>query len=114
MLASAIIGHLVGDYIIQNDWMAKGKKVNSFICTVHCFLWAFAVCLFAGWYNHPVVWVTLFVSHFVQDRTNIIPIWMGFVGQKSFRDDILSPWSIIVVDNVWHLVTVWLVWKLLI
>jgi hypothetical protein len=23
----------------------------------------------------------------------------------------LGPWSIIVVDNVWHLVTIWAVWR---
>ena len=65
-LVLALIGHLVGDYLLQNDWMALNKKWKPnpypvfswkwwftnedgmMSCYVHCFLWATAVCLFAG------------------------------------------------------------------
>ena len=30
-----IAAHLLGDYIIQNDWMAKGKKGGWWPLTVH-------------------------------------------------------------------------------
>ena len=30
-----IYAHLIGDYIIQNDWMAQHKKDSSFRCDVH-------------------------------------------------------------------------------
>jgi len=30
-----IYAHLIGDYLIQNDWMALNKKKNSWICLVH-------------------------------------------------------------------------------
>ena len=35
-MLSAIIGHLVGDYLLQNDWMALNKKASSLHCAVHC------------------------------------------------------------------------------
>jgi hypothetical protein len=66
-LACALVGHMVGDYLLQNDWMAQNKKQRSFPCVVHCALWASAVSLFAGW--GPLPWLFLFLLHFAQDRT---------------------------------------------
>lgn len=120
-LTLAIIGHLVGDYLLQNDWMALNKKRRGWPCAVHCFLWAWAVCLFAHWGLLP--WMVLFVCHFAQDRTEIVRWWMWTIGQRRFMQcdafDMaemrvvpgLGPWSVIVVDNVWHMVTLWAVWR---
>lgn len=120
-LTLALIGHLVGDYLLQNDWMALNKKKSSFHCVIHCLIWAICVISFAGWYGpHDAHWFNgevftiLFVTHFLQDRTNIVAWWMDLIGQKSFRTGICAPWSIIVVDNVWHIVTIWAVWKFVI
>ena len=107
-LASTIVGHLVGDYLLQNDWMALNKRKSSFPCAVHCVLWSMSVCLFAGWGGF-VIPVVLFVTHFIQDRTNIIQWWMGVNNQKQFASGPCSPWSIIVVDNVWHIVVIYFV-----
>lgn len=30
-----LIAHLIGDYVFQNDWMARGKKESSWVGTVH-------------------------------------------------------------------------------
>lgn len=35
-MISALVGHLVGDYLLQNDYMALNKKKSSFHCMVHC------------------------------------------------------------------------------
>lgn len=109
-LVGAIVGHLVGDYLLQNDWMALGKKKSSFICAVHCALWTWAVCFF-GWVENPLVMVALFLTHFLQDRTGVVVWWMHLIGQKQFATGPLAPWSIIVVDNVWHIVTIYSLWR---
>jgi hypothetical protein len=109
-MISALVGHLVGDYLAQNDWMALNKKQSSGHCAVHCAVWTACVMLFAQW---PFwTWVPLFWSHFLQDRTQIVAWYMDAVGQKSFRTGICAPWSSIVVDNVWHVVTLWILWKI--
>jgi hypothetical protein len=107
-LTLAIVGHLVGDYLLQNDWMALHKKASSLRCAIHCALWTLAVCAFAGWW---VWWVplVLFTTHFAQDRTNVVAWWMDAVGQRAFRTGVCAPWSTIVVDNVWHIVVLALV-----
>lgn len=132
-LTCAIIGHLVGDYLLQNDLLALNKKklgnFGGYMCIIHAFIWTMSVCLFAGW---PIYggWVSciLFATHFIQDRTNIIIWWMTVIGQRQFMkcDELdsdgvfletarikpgLGPWSIIVVDNIWHIVTIWFVWR---
>jgi len=108
-MISSLMGHLVGDYLIQNDWMALNKKKSTIICTVHCALWATSVCILAWW---PLwVWPILFITHFIQDRTNLIIKYMNFVGQKQFANGPCSPWSIIVVDNVWHIFVIWALWR---
>ncbi len=108
-LALAFLGHCVGDYLLQNDWMALNKKSDSEICAIHAGIWALSVQLFTGW---GAFWfIPLFVTHFIQDRTNIIAWYMDTVGQKQFRTGVCAPWSTIVVDNVWHLITIYIVWS---
>lgn len=117
-LLLAIIGHLVGDYLLQNDWMALNKKKDSVPCFVHCTLWATSVFLFAGWFHsqpkYALAFLILWATHFFQDHTNVISWWMDLIGQHQFRIGPCAPWSMIVVDNVWHIVTLWAVWKFLI
>jgi len=110
-MTGAIIGHLVGDYLLQNDWMASRKKSESLVCAIHCAIWATCVCVF-GLTCNPLIWLALFGTHYVQDRTNIVRKWMTFYGQESFATGPCSPWSIIVVDNVWHMVAIWVLWQL--
>ena len=108
-MLNAIIGHLVGDYLLQNDWMALNKKARTLPCLVHCLIWTICVCSFGGTCS-PVAFVILLWTHFIQDRTTIIRRWMAFAGQEKFATGLCSPWSIIAVDNVWHIVTIWAVW----
>lgn len=103
-LAFAIVGHLVGDYLLQNDWMALNKKKQTLPCVVHCAIWTACVCLFAGWGLVPAC--ILFITHFIQDRTRVISLYMNVVGQEKFALGICAPWSVIVVDNVWHILTI--------
>lgn len=110
MLAFAIIGHMVGDYLLQNDAMVAGKKRSSLICAMHCFFWTLAVLAFSRW-----PWWTfapLFVTHFAQDRTNFVAWYMRFNAQVAFAKPPLAPWSIIVVDNTFHLVALAIIARL--
>ncbi len=109
-LLLAIIGHLVGDYLLQNDWMALNKKAQFWPCLVHCTLWSLSVILFAGWLSFSI-FLLLIGTHVIQDHTFIIRRWMKWVGQEQFATGPCAPWSIIVVDNVWHIVTLCAIWK---
>lgn len=101
------IGHLIGDYLFQNDWQASNKKKSSIACGVHVVLYTFAIYITTFW----PWWALLIVAslHFIQDRTNFVVWFMHVKGQKQFAQPPLAPWSIIVIDNVLHLVVLWLI-----
>ena len=108
-LLLALIGHLVGDYLLQNDWMANNKKERSFPCLVHAGIWALCVVLFAGWGWQAGL--ALGICHFVQDRTYLVKGWIRLMGQEGFASGPCAPWSVIVVDNVWHVLQILVVGK---
>ncbi len=108
----AFLGHLVGDYIFQTDWMAETKKQQTFSCVVHCAIWAACVVFFAGWGVYA--FLALFVVHFVQDRTYIVRGWMHLIGQDHFATGPYAPWSMVIIDNTFHLLQIWLVWRFLV
>lgn len=111
-LVGAIVGHFVGDYLLQNDWMANNKKRKSLPCLVHVVLYTAAVMLFSGWFTHQhalAITAAIAIPHFIIDRSHI-PYWyMLAVGQKNFAHVPMAPWSIIAVDNTMHFVCLWIV-----
>ena len=95
-----IYAHLIGDYLIQTDWMAAGKKRSSWICSVHVLTYLVPF-LFCGleWWQLALIGV----EHFAQDRTGIVVWLMKAKGSAAFATGPCSPWSIIVTDNVLHI-----------
>ncbi len=95
-----IYAHLIGDYLIQNDWMAKGKKVSSWICLVHVltYLLPFLLCGLEWWKIAAIG-----VQHFAQDRTGVIVWVLNNTGKADFAKPPMAPWSIIVTDNIIHI-----------
>ena len=110
---SYLLGHLVGDYLLQNDWMAMNKKswkaLGWLSCTVHCLLYSIAVCAFTGWWDWRFLLV--FFSHMALDKTMVVVGYMKLTG--SFKRIISDPsnpsaiWAYAVVDNTFHLVTLY-------
>lgn len=150
-----LCGHLVGDYIFQNDWMARWKGVplagrfppytvdacpqdregfraaleernrkqaehpdkvrqartGHLACTIHCLLYTLAVWLFS--HEWVPLWglAAVFLAHWPIDRFRLAWRWMQYSGQKHFssKEHLMFPWSIVVVDNTFHLVTLFAV-----
>lgn len=90
-----LIGHLVGDYIFQNDWMAKNKSEKSgkgvAICHVHSIVYAVCVTTFVvlgGWrFNDDLfssivaVFLIAHACHFPIDHYGLAGKWMKWFGQ---------------------------------
>ncbi|MFD2171208.1 DUF3307 domain-containing protein [Tumebacillus lipolyticus] len=104
-----LVGHLIGDYLLQNDWMVHHKKEKTLkgelACNLHCAIWTFCVLLCTGWWDwtHAIL---VFGSHYLLDRT-------GFVYWYVNRINLERPaaWLYIVVDNVMHLLALFLIDK---
>jgi hypothetical protein len=70
------------------------------------------VTVFAGW-----GWLPFFVLlgfHFIQDRTYMVRGWMHLNGQDNFATGTYAPWSLVITDNTFHLLQIFLVWKYLV
>lgn len=101
-----LIGHLAGDYLLQNDWQAQNKTRCSVACTVHCLLYTLAVWACSFWWMPAWGLLVCFAAHWPLDRWRLAGRWMRSVsGQSQFASGPLSPWSVIIVDNTFHLLT---------
>ena len=76
--AAAMLGHFVGDYLFQNQWMATRKSLKGMpghiACTIHILLYIFAVALFVGW--HPLFLLVVAVPHWIIDRWSLANYWL--------------------------------------
>ena len=95
-----IYAHLIGDYLLQNDWMALNKKERSWPCLVHVIVYMVPF-LFTG-----LLWwqiILIGAQHYLQDRTQFVAWFMRVKGSRLFGSGPCAPWSVIVTDNILHI-----------
>ena len=130
-----LLGHLVGDYLLQTEDMAINKSKNTnhgwAAAFIHCFIYTWAICLFT--WKFDLLWfVLVFASHFFIDKFALANYYMHYIKGKSMKDyvnkDILvgtrtTRYDIIeggfttivytVCDNTMHLLLMWGAYKIL-
>ncbi len=103
-----MIGHLIGDWMFQNDWMAKGKRTGFFAIPglVHFVVYTaitlgFLIVASAGklpvWI-YALVGVVLFITHWILDATDIVDVWINFYKQTA------NSTVRLMVDQTMHMV----------
>ncbi|MFA5358621.1 MAG: DUF3307 domain-containing protein [Patescibacteria group bacterium] len=124
-----VLGHLVGDYLLQTKHMALRKSDKGWTgvkqCLIHCFIYTATICLFAWWVD-PLFIVLVFVSHYPIDRWSLGGAWLKMIRGRTFvaaytstdkyREFDVAFTSIVytVTDNTMHIVLLWLIVRLLI
>jgi len=103
-----LLGHCIGDWMLQNDWMAQHKQcglVNR-ACFVHVTVYTFAI-LLALWVAAPanltplqlgLFLLCVYASHWLIDATDAAGRWAHVFRQS---DMLLVR---IMVDQTFHLV----------
>jgi hypothetical protein len=88
-----LLGHLFGDYLFQNNWMALQKKHRTLPCLTHCLIWTGCVTLSIWPELVPlslprILWTMalLCLSHFLLDRTDIINWWLRTIRSRSWEE----------------------------
>lgn len=130
-----LFGHLIGDYILQNKWMAMNKDRSTFKCLIHCLFYTASVIFIARIYNWQFI-VLVFASHFIIDRWSIADKWLELIHGRSIKDFLKNGWQNIpfnsfdiksyhalragftalvyaVVDNTFHLIIMFYGWQIL-
>ena len=111
---SLILGlllHFVGDYLLQNDWMAQNKTKDWFPCFIHCVLYTLPFG-FVIWQS-PWLW-SVFLTHYAIDRWRLAEYWIRLVnwnwegtnfGYDETKPKYMSVWLFIIIDNTFHILT---------
>jgi len=116
-----ILGHLVGDYLFQADWMAYNKARKDIVgwmtCLAHCAVYSLCMGLAFNFLtgislgDAGLVAAIAFVAHFPIDKTSFAKVWMRAIlgkGQNvgpNFDVQSMFYWFVyVVVDNTMHLV----------
>lgn len=99
-----MICHLVGDYLLQNSWMALNKTKNLIAAICHCAAYTLP---FTFLTQDPLKLFAIFFGHLIVDYSNIV---------KTVSDAAMDgvpeyqKWTIgIVRDNTIHLIFNYLV-----
>ena len=106
--------HLIGDYVTQNDFMALNKKKKTWkgelACQLHCITYSLPFLIFFSWQTVLLV----YACHYILDRTNIVGwflaarngVWdtenFGFSHDRPFA---VAIWLYIITDNIFHLIS---------
>lgn len=95
-----IYAHLIGDYLIQNDWMALNKKKSNLHCTIHVltYMIPFLFCQLTA-----LQLILIAIQHWIIDRSNFVVWFMKVKGSEKFATGPCFPWSQIIVDNILHI-----------
>jgi hypothetical protein len=102
-----LICHLVGDYVLQTDWMAKKKTSSLFAALVHSFFYALPFVFITG-----LSWAlfVIFSTHIVIDHFRLAGMIMRLKQWSWKHSDSsittppdLSLMLLIVIDNTIHL-----------
>lgn len=116
-----LLGHLVGDYLLQSKKMAiekSAKGINGLMwCLLHCLIYTAVICLFTSIIN-PIKIFLIFMSHFPIDRWSLASNWLEIIKGRDFMvaykskaefHEIDLSFSIIVyviVDNTIHILLI--------
>lgn len=124
MLGQLLLGHLVGDYFLQNHWMAVNKVKSGWIgwiaVTIHTLLYTLSICLFT--WNFDWYWiVAVFLSHIFIDKYSLGKWFMNlkykgppFPTEKDSMHHVALYWIIyIAIDNGAHILLMYFTYQLL-
>ncbi|MTI81850.1 MAG: DUF3307 domain-containing protein [Firmicutes bacterium] len=101
-----LIGHLVGDFLLQNNWMAMNKKNNIFALIVHSIVYTTTLYMFSlpfGGIGLTAVTI-LFFSHVILDKRLLVEWWLENINRTP---DVF--WLQVVVDQTFHLLVLVLI-----
>jgi hypothetical protein len=115
--ADQLVAHLVGDYVLQSDWMAQEKVKRSIAAAAHVTCYALPFLLLSP---SPVALAVIVGTHFAIDRWRLarFVVWgknllapasqrfpwreCSATGYHRDRPAWLAVWLLIVADNVLH------------
>jgi len=94
IFAWLVMGHCLGDWVLQNDWMARGKKRGLFTLAGLTHFTLYTVAILAALQLSGAVDKTstffflgmaIFASHWLIDATALVESWQRFYRQSDLE-----------------------------
>jgi hypothetical protein len=114
--ADQLVAHAVGDYLLQNDWMARHKGGSHLAALTHVFFYSLPFLFLT---QNPLTLVVIAGTHFAIDRWRLARflIWGWsriFPGGRPWNEcsktghppdlpDYMARWLLIIVDQIMHI-----------
>lgn len=119
MFLPYVLAHFIGDFLLQNDFLAVNKKKSNWICSLHVILYTIPFCFTEA---SELQLILIFVQHWIQDRTTFVSFYCRTFGifQTEIKHNALVannkfervlPWGHFVVDQVFHFIWLWIVFN---
>ena len=106
--------HILGDYILQNNWMAQNKIKFDFdgylACWTHATIYALPFIIICP---NVIGWAIIYSTHFFIDKYDAAKYWIMFVnwswGEPNYGFGKKMPPTLaivlkIIIDNFFHVV----------
>ncbi len=118
-LAYVVLAHMIGDYLIQSDWMAQEKTKKWLPAVLHGTSYGLPFLFIT---QSPLALLVIVGTHILIDHYRLARHVVWFKNQfapKSFRPshtatghgedrpDFLSVWLLIIADNIIHILINW-------
>ena len=109
-LILSIIFHFIGDYLLQNDFIANQKTNKTFPALIHVTLYGIPFYFLIG-FSYSLLFIV--ATHFFIDRFRLAVYWIKLInlnfdsnnlGYDDNKPKWMSVWLMIIYDNVFHIV----------
>ncbi|MEH6938157.1 DUF3307 domain-containing protein [Bacillus sp. JJ664] len=98
-----LIGHLIGDFLFQTNWMARNKSTKWFPLLTHVSVYT-SVVVIIGWISGglsiPAI-LMIYIGHIFLDRQRFVAFWVRTI---QMADDKNKGWLTIVADQIFHII----------
>ncbi len=98
-----LAAHLIGDFILQTNWMAVNKTVKWPALLTHVTIYTFIVALATRLFAVNLsIWglLFIFVSHLILDQRTLVRWWVRSVMRAAGPE---YEWLPVMVDQIFHL-----------
>lgn len=96
-LTLLILGHYIGDYALQSEWVATNKRNDVYVLFAHSAIYTFVITAICSAFGYFSLYLTLFImiGHFLMDN------WKNNYTQ--------CPWAL-PIDQAIHMGQLFIVW----
>lgn len=98
-----LLGHLIGDFLLQTSWMAQYKASRWLPLLTHVIVYTVVVSLM-GYLSGGLSIIgigIIFIGHIILDRRTFVEFWVNRIqGAKGQAKD----WLMIVTDQIFHII----------